>query len=175
MSEDLTLRDQRDYAWHYFQLHAQQRMSIFNFFIVISTLLSAGLARCLGNEHRNPFIGIIIGLCMIAISFIFWKLDDRIGYLIKHSEAALKKIECISIKEESFCDNSLALFLTEENKTEKLKMSKSRDPRKWHFSYSQCFKFVYILFAIVGILGIFFVFFQTIYLIILYIFELPMI
>jgi hypothetical protein len=50
MSTEVTLKEQRDYAWSYFQLHANQRMTSFNFFVVIAALLTTGLARSLEND-----------------------------------------------------------------------------------------------------------------------------
>ena len=50
MDEKWTLREQREYAWNYFELHAKQRMSLFNYFVLIAALLTAGLA---GSFSKN--------------------------------------------------------------------------------------------------------------------------
>ena len=71
MSDDWPLKEKREYAWNYFQLHARQRMAAFNFFVVISALLTAGLARSLENDYENPFIGIVLGFGLMAITFLF--------------------------------------------------------------------------------------------------------
>ncbi|GAI69928.1 unnamed protein product, partial [marine sediment metagenome] len=38
MTENWTLRDHREYAWNYFELHARQRMAVFNYFVIIAAL-----------------------------------------------------------------------------------------------------------------------------------------
>lgn len=39
----------REHAWKYVEIHAGQRMSIFNFFLVLSGLVLAGIAGCLSQ------------------------------------------------------------------------------------------------------------------------------
>src|SRR5690349_3082540 len=94
-----TLKEQRDYAWSYFQLHANQRMTSFNFFVVIAALLTTGLARSLENDFKYHFVGVCLGFSLMITAFIFWKLDQRVRHLIKHAEAALKDIERRCIQE----------------------------------------------------------------------------
>ena len=89
MSSEELLKEQREYAWSYFQLHANQRMTTFNFFVVIAALLTTGLSGTFNKDFQNPFIGIVLGAGLIVISFIFWKLDQRIRYMIKHAETTL--------------------------------------------------------------------------------------
>ena len=43
--------EHRNYVWNYFQLHASQRMTTFNFFVVIAALLTAGLARTFDKDY----------------------------------------------------------------------------------------------------------------------------
>lgn len=153
MSNSLELKDQMEYAWNYFKLHAGQRMSLFNFFVVMSALLTGGLVRSLNNDFEYPFIGLVLGLGLIVVSFIFWKLDQRVRYLIKLAETALKKIESCLLAEEESKDNPLALFSAEENKTEKLQKGTSWKFWKLHMHYSKCFELVYIAFAAIGFIG----------------------
>jgi hypothetical protein len=49
MSSNASLKEQRDYVWAYFQLHANQRISSFNFF-VIAALLTTGLAGTVKSD-----------------------------------------------------------------------------------------------------------------------------
>ncbi len=83
----------RDYAWKYFELHANQRMSTFNFFLILSGLVLAGLAGCVagGDKLRTPGIGLAIGLSIVSI--IFFKLDQRVSFLLKRAEDALSELE----------------------------------------------------------------------------------
>ena len=61
MSNSVELKDQMEYVWNYFKLHAGQRMSLFNFFVVMSALLTGGLVRSLNNDFEYPFIGLVLG------------------------------------------------------------------------------------------------------------------
>jgi hypothetical protein len=55
---DEVLDKERDYAWSYFQLHANQRMASFNFFVVIAALLTTGLARTFDKDFQFHFLGV---------------------------------------------------------------------------------------------------------------------
>lgn len=155
MSNSPNLKDQTEYAWNYFQLHAGQRMSLFNFFVVISALLTGGLATSMSNdnEFEHALIGILLGSGLMIVSFVFWKLDQRVRYLIKHAETTLKRIERCLLPEDESQDNSSALFSAEERQTEKLPKVSSWKFWKLHMHYSECFKLMYITFAAIGFFG----------------------
>ena len=148
MCEENKMKEQREYAWNYFQLHAGQRMSTFNFFIVISSLLATALVKSISalnsDSLTNLFIGlaISIGLCLAA--FVFWKLDGRVSYLIKHAEAALKEIETESRKSENILSPAIDLFSSEESKTDRIQ--KFPAILFCHLTYSKCFMLVYLFF-----------------------------
>ncbi|OHB77268.1 MAG: hypothetical protein A2Z25_14320 [Planctomycetes bacterium RBG_16_55_9] len=156
MSHSPNAKERIEYAWNYFQLHAGQRMSLFNFFVVISALLTGGLATSIrnDNEFEHAIIRILLGVGLMITSFVFWKLDQRVRYLIKHAENALKKMEhCFLIENESQ-DNSSALFLAEEEQTVKFPRAQLWKFWEWHMYYSKCFGVVYITFAAIGFLGV---------------------
>ena len=83
--------DIQRYAWNYFELHANQRMSLFKFFITLAVFMAASLGATL--VQRFYFVGIVLGALLVVISFVFCKLDERVRVLIKNSEAALKTLE----------------------------------------------------------------------------------
>ncbi len=151
MTEGWTLRDKREYAWEYFKLHAGQRMALFNFFVVISAILTAGLAATLKKECDCQVFGFFLSVGMMLISFVFWKLDQRVAYLIKHAEAALKAIED-SLKEDPN-GQQVSLFFSEEIKTKELKESRYWNPCSWYMTYPKCFGVVYLVFALIGLIG----------------------
>lgn len=88
-----SLKDMLEHAWRYFALHATQRISLFNFFVVISASLSAGLATCLQKGGVFQLVGAGLGGLLALISFLFWKLDQRTAFLIKHAERAITDLE----------------------------------------------------------------------------------
>lgn len=154
MCSNISLIEQQNYAWSYFQLHANQRMSSFNFFVVISALLTTGLVTSLKIDFKYHYLGVILGLSLIVISFIFWKLDQRVRYLINHAEEALKAIEDISMKNEDFIAPQLALFRMEDEKTDKKRQGHtSWNLWQWHLSYSNCFGMIYLVFGFLGLVG----------------------
>jgi hypothetical protein len=55
------MEDQREQAWKYFALHAGQRMSIFNFYITISTALVAATGVFIGIKTISPWFIAVLG------------------------------------------------------------------------------------------------------------------
>lgn len=100
------------HAWRYFELHANQRMSVFNFVLALSGVASAGLAALLQGSSRLSFLGVLRGVLLALVAFVFWKLDQRVSFLIKHAEAALSELE------HALPDERARLFLCEPAKTD---------------------------------------------------------
>jgi hypothetical protein len=116
--------------------------------------LTTGISGTFSKDFQNHFIGIVLSIGLITISFIFWKLDQRIRYMIKHAETTLKEIEKNWIDESSGgAIKSIALFSAEEEKTTGIRSQPSWKPWGWHLSYSDCFRVVYFVFGALGFLG----------------------
>ena len=82
---------QFEYAWRWFDLHARQRVSMFNFF-----LISVGaLASAYGLLLREQFYGgsAVVALAGILVSVVSCLLDERNHSLVKIGEEALEKVE----------------------------------------------------------------------------------
>ena len=77
-----------DHAWRYFALHAQQRMSVFNFFVVLSGILATGIAASLQGGRPTP-VTAILGALLALFSFVFQRLDRRGAEFVKLAEDAL--------------------------------------------------------------------------------------
>ena len=140
--------EMRSHVWGYFQLHASQRLTTFNFYIVISSLIVGALLGALQNAQTR-YVGIGLGLLLTFFSFIFWKLDCRTRQLIWHAEEALRHIE----GGHGFADvpNAVRIFTNEALRTEE--QERARFLRFWkpHFSYSRCFNWVFVAFGTLGI------------------------
>ena len=145
------MRDDFEYALRYFEIHANQRMSTFNFFIILDALLVTALATSFDNDFSYPGVAYVISISIVAISFIFWKLDQRVRYLITHSEKALSKLEEINTSKNQDFPN---LILEKNQQTLKLNKKARFCIIKAKMSYSQCFQAIYILFAIFGVGGL---------------------
>lgn len=80
-----------DYSWKYFEHHANQRMTMFNFFIVFSGLLISGCIQLVLDSH---FILLIFtSLFGAVITWHFLLLDRRNQELIYTGEDVLKVLE----------------------------------------------------------------------------------
>jgi hypothetical protein len=146
--------EQRKYVWDYFHMHASQRLTTFNFYIVISTLLATGLFATLRGDIRVQPYGIVLGLLLILLSFVFYKLDQRNKVFISNAENALKYIEGF----ENFpCQDNepqpLMVFSREEYLTKLLKAQDSFWACRKHYTYANCFLIIFLSFGILGIIG----------------------
>lgn len=85
----------RNHCWNYFSLHAQQRMSAFQFFITLETaLIGAGFFVLQSKpQFANSYWAIMIGPLIAMLALIFWKIDQRTKDLIKNAEKSLLEIE----------------------------------------------------------------------------------
>ena len=144
---------QREYVWGYFQLHSSQRLTAFNFYIVISTAIAAGYIFALG-VYSIPAIAVPLGFTVSLLSFVFWKLDVRNRQLIKNAEEALKYLEDFTSTggDKDQCE-ALKVFTYEEKQTNRMKARRSFWPWKNYYSYSVCFNMVFVVFGISGFVG----------------------
>lgn len=134
-----------DYAWKYFQLHADQRMKTFNFYLILCALISGALTAIL-KDATDIRVGIPLALLLPFLSFIFWKLDLRNKQLIAHGEEALKHLENLySIDDDDDKPHLLKIFNSEGHITKGLKRN------TFFFTYSTCFHLVFLSFGIGGI------------------------
>jgi hypothetical protein len=127
-----------DYAWNWFEYHAHQRMTSFNFFLILAGVIVAGYLKCaeLAQQAQSIDEGIIasqfwwlfclaISLFGILVSIAFWLLDIRNAELVNCGRNSLRKFE-----------NSLNITIREDDEGRKY-LSKSLDlvsrniPKSW--------------------------------------------
>ena len=85
------LRLKFDYAWRWFSLHAKQRVTMFNYFLVASGILANAYGVLLREQLYGPGLAVaVIGsfACLVLIG-----LDFRNHRLVKLSEDVLREIE----------------------------------------------------------------------------------
>lgn len=82
-----------EHAWRYFALHAEQRMTVFNFYVASAGLALTGLAWTLAEGSRKWPLGAAAGIGAAALSFVFWRLDQRGVQLVKNAEDAMVAVE----------------------------------------------------------------------------------
>lgn len=144
-SPEVTPTQAREHAWKYFELHAHQRIAVFNFFLVISGALAAGIAATLQGSQRFSSLGVLLGVLLAFVSFPFWKLDQRTSFLLKHAEESLAHIEGF------FPAAEAQVFMHEPGKTATAQKQASWWARQW--SYGRVFRVLFCSMALVGITG----------------------
>jgi len=151
----MTDEELRKQAWNFFQMQAGQRLTTFNFYIAISSLLSTGLVATFKTDIDLPYLGFVFGLLLIFFSFIFWKLDQRNGDLIKGAETSLKFFETEASLEDTAGIPHVAKRFSREEFDTNIKKN-SRSWRFWRnpYSYSQCFRRVFMIFGCGGFVGL---------------------
>lgn len=130
-----------EHAWKYFELHAQQRMTVFNFFLAISGLVAAGIGVGLQQGGKFSALVSLLGCFLSLVAFIFWKLDQRVSLIIKHAEATLCYLEGVGLSSE------VSIFTKERSNATGL-----GGESVW--TYGKCFR---LSFLAVGLIGIAFV------------------
>jgi hypothetical protein len=126
--------------WNHFQVHAGQRMTIFNFYVVFSSLLSGAILTALQAPSRHDFTLSVLGLGLMVISFVFWRLDERNRLLIHCAEDALKALEA-----EAWIDHPKAEIMRVFTYSDKRTSEK-----KVRLKYSACFRIVFVAFSFFG-------------------------
>ena len=82
-----------EHAWKYFELHSNQRITMFNYYLFIMAGLATAIGVTLQTSKNFAYIGVLLCIIEVIVSIIFWKLDQRTSFLIKQSEAVFKKLE----------------------------------------------------------------------------------
>lgn len=139
-----------DLAWKYYQQQSQQRFSIFNFFVVFSTILISGYVNALDKGFTS--IGITIGLLQIFLTFMFLKIEARNKFMTKHAENIIKKLEAAYFSEGN---ENYSLFSSEEQATNELRQLQAKQSlfsKQW--SFRQSFALIYKVFITIGLLAI---------------------
>jgi hypothetical protein len=83
---------QFDYAWKWFNFHADQRTKVFNFMLIVVGILAAGIINSLDKHLPNTVYAL---LCFTggSLALIFWLLDWRNRYLLWLAEDVLRYLE----------------------------------------------------------------------------------
>lgn len=85
-------KEARAYAWGYFALHADQRMKLFNFFLILSGLILGAFPAVRGAVPGAKAVA-LLPLLLVLTAFIFWRLEERTRGLVKNGENALRFLD----------------------------------------------------------------------------------
>lgn len=83
-------KDFYDQACQYFYYHAEQRMTMINFFIAV---FGAGIALYGNFIEKNPTVGFLISTFLLIISILFCSIDFRNKFDVKQSQSVIAQIE----------------------------------------------------------------------------------
>ena len=131
----------------YFELHSRQRLSCFNYFIAISSIILGAYGNILLKNGGAFYFELLFAILLFSISFVFLRIDLRNKHLIKHSENVIIKYEDILVNE------NLKLFKNEEIYSSDIKSNLNYLNRHM-YSHSQLYKTIYLIYKIIAI-GIF--------------------
>lgn len=147
-------KDVLELIWKYFEHHGNQRLTHINFFTVISSALLVSQYTVLETNNNLLFAPIVIGIVQIIVSFVFYKIDERTMFLVKHAEKAIVSIESTYgfSDDEGYID-SLKIFTNEIEETNKAKKRKNFLLRQ--ISHKKSYRILLISFAVMGALGSF--------------------
>ena len=131
------------YAWDHFAYHAQQRQTVFNFFLLLIGGCVAAYSSTMGEgggeyNYFRSFLGAVLALA----SLVFWRLDKRNARLVKISEEALKELEARMAKDINV--QSIRLIANAEKNVSRFPFSKIE-------SFGQIYG---LIFAVSGMVGL---------------------
>jgi hypothetical protein len=146
-------KDILDISWKYFQQHAQQRISYFNFFLVFAIFMTTCLLTTFQEKFAFHFVGIGIGVMQAFVSIMFLKIDNRNKFLTGLGENAIKELEK-NYQINGLNSDSIKIFQSEERASNELK--KARKDKVFVYrqlSHGKAFKHIYWFFIFIGISG----------------------
>lgn len=142
-----------EHLWRYFALHAQQRISVFNFFVVFSGVIATGIGGSLQAGRPMTFLVVVLGLLLALLSFVFSRLDQRNSELVKISERALRA------SEKNYLPGYAQIFEREAKAGPSSAFSEDQETQTtWTFGRS--FRFLFLMMGIMGLVASFYSIYQ---------------
>lgn len=144
-------KEARTYAWGYFALHADQRMKLFNFFLILSGLVLGAFPAVRGMAAGAKVVA-LLPLLLVLTAFIFWRLEERTRRLVKNGEDALRfldeqwSLEALPDKTPHY----LRLFERDDYLMEVVK-KRTWAKRLLPISYADSFRIAYLMIGGVGL------------------------
>lgn len=134
-----------EHAWKYFELHSNQRITLFNYFLFINAGLGTAIGVSIQSSNNFAYIGVFLAFFLSITAFIFWKLDQRTSFLIKQSEEVFKKLERnSSVDIGIFCNEDSNLIKANEKKNFLSKI----------ISYGFIFRATFLIIGLIGLIGV---------------------
>ena len=145
MANNISSDQAVEHAWKYFELHSNQRITLFNYFLFIMAGLGAAVGIVLQASNKFSYVGVFISIFIIIVSIVFWKLDQRTSFLIKQSEQVFKKLERNS-------SIDIGIFCNEDANLERANKDKIFTSKI--VTYGFLFRSTFLIIGLVGVTGI---------------------
>jgi len=151
-------RLQYKYAWDYFIFHAEQRTTMFNYFVAVVAGLGAIYAILVARAGQSPLWGYasviaLLGMCLTAA---FYGLDCRNRNLVHRAERILKKLEAEEIFREERVNPSFKGLLLEDEDMEQRRFSERWGWLRWLVKHGKLIPLILGLIFFVFVAGAFF-------------------
>ena len=134
-----------EHAWKYFELHSNQRITMFNYFLFIIAGLGTAIGVSMQSSNTFAYIGIFLSVFLSITAFIFWKLDQRTSFLIKQSEDVFKRLERNS-------EIDIGIFCKEEANLDKINIKKNFFTKI--ITYGSIFRVTFLIMGVIGLVGV---------------------
>lgn len=144
-------KEARTYAWGYFALHADQRMKLFNFFLILSGLILSAFTAVKGMADGGKVVA-LLPLLLVLTAFIFCRLEERTRHLVKNGEAALRFLD-EQLPVEPLSDQSphYLRLIERDDHLRKIAAKRCWARRLVPISYAHSFRIAYLMIGGVGV------------------------
>ena len=122
----------------WFKIHADQRLRVFNFFILMAGFCIGGYFTAL--QQKLPSAALVISIFLLALCLCFKLLDIRTAHLVKVGENSLEHLL------NELCD---------QIDRPELNVLKNAAPKPCMLSYRQIFNIIFVLFGLLSAVGVF--------------------
>jgi hypothetical protein len=85
-------KEEYEYLWRHFAFNAEQRLKAFNFFVVFAVFANGGVFALI-EKDLHPFLLLLAGGFICALSAAFWIMDARSKSLIALDVPGLRAYE----------------------------------------------------------------------------------
>lgn len=145
MEDSIAEKEFINHLWSYFMQHANQRMQLFHFYILLETFLFTGVFTFYGRE-KSYGICLVISIATILFTLVFLNLDTRTKQLIKNCEELISKVE------NDYKDRLCADFMIISY--EKEKTTQQRQYNTFPLSYTKSLRWMFFVFFVAGIVSV---------------------
>lgn len=84
--------NEQQYLCEHYRFNAEQRLKVFNFFVVLSMFADGGVFAAVEKEF-HPLILMLLGGFVVIVSVVFWLVDARSRQLLSLAVPGLKALE----------------------------------------------------------------------------------